>query len=106
MGENLGSISTKNTPKRRQASTYRIITTGANLLLQWELYNDNYEAKDLSLRDIISHNDVSWLPAEHRNNFKERVEKAKIGNFELLFDRIELISVDFDWKDLKGVMGA
>ena len=73
---------------------------------KWELYNDNYEAKDLSLRDIISHNDVSWLPAEHRNNFKERVEKAKIGNFELLFDRIELISVDFDWKDLKGVMGA
>jgi hypothetical protein len=73
---------------------------------KWELYNDNYEAKDLSLRDIISHNDVSWLPAEHRNNFKERVEKAKIGNFELLFDRIELIYVDFDWKDLKGVMGA
>ncbi len=71
---------------------------------KWEMKDENYGAKDLSLYAVITHNDVNWLPTEYRKSFRDRVMKAMDGNFELLFDRIELISVNFNWKDLKGVM--
>lgn len=72
---------------------------------KWEMKDENYGAKDLSLYAVITHNDVNWLPTEYRKSFRDRVMKAMDGNFELLFDRIELISVNFNWKDLKGVIG-
>lgn len=69
-----------------------------------EMADENYGTKDTSLYNIITLNEVNWLPKDHRVEFKNRVTNARIGNFEILFDRIELITVDFNWKDLKGVM--
>lgn len=72
---------------------------------KWEMTDENYGTKDQSLYKIITLNEVSWLPAMYRKDFKNRVTKARTGNFNLLFNRIELISVDFNWRDLKGVIG-
>ena len=69
-----------------------------------EMADENYGTKDTSLYNIITLNEVNWLPKDHRVEFKNRVTNARIGSFEILFDRIELITVDFNWKDLKGVM--
>ncbi len=66
--------------------------------------DENYGTKDTSLYKIITLNEVDWLPEDHRVEFKNRVTKARAGDFGFLFDRIELITVDFNWKDIKGVM--
>lgn len=71
---------------------------------KWEMTDENYNTKDISLHNIIALNEVNWLPEEHRANFKQRLTAAKAGDFGFLFDRIELITVDFNWKDLKGVI--
>lgn len=71
---------------------------------KWEMTDENYNTKDISLHNIIALNEVNWLPEEHRANFKQRLTTAKAGDFGFLFDRIELITVDFNWKDLKGVI--
>ncbi len=71
---------------------------------KWEMTDENYNIKDISLHNIIALNEVNWLPEEHRANFKQRLTTAKAGDFGFLFDRIELIIVDFNWKDLKGVI--
>ena len=71
---------------------------------KWEMTDENYNTKDISLHNIIALNEVNWLPEEHRANFKQRLTTAKAGDFGFLFDRIELIIVDFNWKDLKGVI--
>jgi DNA polymerase III delta prime subunit len=71
---------------------------------KWEMTDENYGTKDTSLYKIITLNEVDWLPEGHRVEFKNRVTKARAGDFGFLFDRIELIAVDFNWKDIKGVM--
>lgn len=71
---------------------------------KWEMTDENYGTKDTSLYKIITLNEVDWLPEDHRAEFKNRVTKARAGDFGFLFDRIELITVDFNWKDIKGVM--
>ncbi len=71
---------------------------------KWEMTDENYGTKDTSLYKIITLNEVDWLPEDHRVEFKNRVTKARAGDFGFLFDRIELITVDFNWKDIKGVM--
>lgn len=73
---------------------------------KWEMTDENYNTKDISLHNIIALNEVNWLPEEHRANFKQRLTTAKAGDFGFLFDRIELITVDFNWKDLKGVIAT
>ena len=49
-------------------------------------------------------NSVDWLPVSYRDNFNARITNTKAGDFGFLFDRIELITVEFNWKDIKGVM--
>ena len=71
---------------------------------KWEMTDENYGTKDTSLYKIITLNEIDWLPEDHRVEFKNRVTKARAGDFGFLFDRIELITVDFNWKDIKGVM--
>ena len=70
---------------------------------KWEMTDDNYIDKDLSFKSILL-NSVDWLPVSYRDNFNARITNTKAGDFGFLFDRIELITVDFNWKDLKGVM--
>lgn len=70
---------------------------------KWEMTDDNYIDKDLSFKSILL-NSVDWLPVSYRDNFNARITNTKAGDFGFLFDRIELITVDFNWKDIKGVM--
>ncbi len=70
---------------------------------KWEMTDDNYIDKDLSFKSILL-NSVDWLPVSYRDNFNARITNTKAGDFGFLFDRIELITVEFNWKDIKGVM--
>lgn len=70
---------------------------------KWEMADENYIDKDSAFKSILL-NKVDWLPIGYRDNFNARITNTKAGDFGFLFDRIELITVDFNWKDLKGVM--
>lgn len=70
---------------------------------KWEMADENYIDKDSAFKSILL-NKVDWLPIGYRDNFNARITNTKAGDFGFLFDRIELIIVDFNWKDIKGVM--
>ena len=70
---------------------------------KWEMADENYIDKDSAFKSILLNN-VDWLPIGYRDNFNARITNTKAGDFGFLFDRIELITVDFNWKDIKGVM--
>lgn len=70
---------------------------------KWEMADENYIDKDSAFKSILL-NKVDWLPIGYRDNFNARITNTKAGDFGFLFDRIELITVDFNWKDIKGVM--
>ena len=43
-----------------------------------EMADENYGTKDTSLYNIITLNEVNWLPKDHRVEFKNRVTNARI----------------------------